>query len=429
VAAASLACAATAPYWAVYLVLLALPWLLWRARTEGVGRMARVGLALLVGCAIPALPLLAVESGPNGRLGPSYTESGFHPAPTELGLLGEDGVFMPLERRGARASASRAGMSPPALGTDTRGEAGESAAQAACATLSDDAEIGHRPEPRPPPSKLVRFLLRFPGGLSCAALLAVGFLSRRSRGLATLALLLLLLGVGPMLLARAIDPLSRFDIVPLQILLQKLPLLGSLGNPQRLVMLYALPAIAAGALTLGEGRLRALALALLVSAEALLALPRLALPATPLDAPDARQVTGLSLTGPVSIFPLGDPPIWNGGAPPKRALYLAAHLGWASTSDYGRGGLPADLPLLLGLSAASGVSVARDALMGLEGRLPDASLALASLRTAGVRTLLLDATALPEGTATRACEAASTLLGPPSSSSGNVWLWPVGETP
>jgi hypothetical protein len=145
---------------------------------------------------------------------------------------------------------------------------------------------------------------------------------------------------------------------PLQEILQRLPVTGQLGNAQRLVVLYALPALVAGAVACGSAAARALGLGLAVLAELALVLPGLRLATTPVAVDPAVLA---AVTGPAVTFPDGDPPLWNAGVAPKRALFLAAVHGQPVGGDYGRGGIPADLALRLELSSWAGIAFDRGA--------------------------------------------------------------------
>lgn len=414
---AALGMASTAPYWAVYLSLTLLAWILLGALLFAIVRRARPEISrsqlvstatVLLACSLAALPLYLIESGQHGRLGPTYASSGYHLAPDELGEYEATGRFEALER------VPRA--PPPRLEVQDHPGDGQ-------------IESG-RGEPggaRMAPSAPLRLLLRFPGGLTCLALLALALVRRPSRGIAIASLLAYLLGPGPLLVARALDPGSRFDIVPLQVLIQHLPLLGNLGNPQRILMLYVLGVAISGAITIGRSRLLTSFFLILILGEASLTLPGLRLSST-----DTDSVTRLltPLQGPTSFFPLGDPPVWNPGLPPKRTLYLAAAAGVPTTGDYGRGQAPRDLALLLRLSGAAGVPVGLEAASARAGELPSPEQTIRESQEAGIEWLVILRDSLEPSSYARAQEEATTLFGEPSlvNQQGGVWkVQPVSD--
>jgi hypothetical protein len=134
-----------------------------------------------------------------------------------------------------------------------------------------------------------------------------------------------------------------------------------------MVMLYALPALLAGAFAASR-RPWAVLLVCVAVVEGLLVFPRLRLPTADVDVD--LEVLG-AVRGPVVTFPCGDPPTWNPRAAPKRALYLSTLHGWPVAGDYGRGRDPADLPLLATLSAWSGTALdPRTAQRAAEAGLP-----------------------------------------------------------
>jgi hypothetical protein len=129
--------------------------------------------------------------------------------------------------------------------------------------------------------------------------------------------------------------------------LQLLPLTRQLGNAQRLVVLYLLPALAGGAAALGPRARWAPILAVAALLEAMLVMPGLRLATTPVDV-DTEVLAAVD--GPTVTFPAGDPPVWCARAAPKRALFLAAVHGQPVAGDYGRGRRPADQDLLVTLA-------------------------------------------------------------------------------
>lgn len=341
VALSVLACAATSPYLAVYLLLLSvlilplfrLPW-------------ARLGAILLsagLAAALAAAPVLATELGPRGRLGPGFSEGGFRLNPGERVLPSGD---RPVPRQ-----------------APTRGV---------------HNSLGPRPEgPRPParPPWGLTFAQRVPGGATLLLVSLLGLLSRRSRPVAALALLVLALGPDPWISARFFHPdLPRWD-GPMAELFRRLPLLSSLGNATRLVGLFAILAAATASRLPGPPALVALLLVGLAAGEAALRLPGLALPSTPVEVP-----AGLlePLDGPTVFFPSGDPPSWHPRVAPKEVLFLAGRAGVPVAYDYGRTRQPADLAVQARLSVLADTAIARAALNEAPD-LPDEAAAWAAL--------------------------------------------------
>lgn len=316
---ATLATALCSPYYAIYAVILwaaMLPWALWhRAGPRWLG----LGGAMLVAGALAAAPLLWAEGGPGGRLDERFGGGGFQLAPAGQVLLSESGHVSPAPR-----SSRGPGQGPTSL------------------------VAAQRSSPDGAPAPWMWLLRRFPGGLSCLVALCMGLAVRRTRLLALLALAMFLLGAGPPLLKHALAPGPSDAWSPLQELLQLLPVTDRMGNAQRLVLLYALPALIAGGVAAAARWPMALLLAITALVEGWMIMPTLGLPATSIsiDAAVLDQVRG-----PVVTFPNGDPPTWNPHAAPKRALYLATLHGQAIAGDYGRGRTPGDLGLLTSLSA------------------------------------------------------------------------------
>lgn len=331
VAAAALATALTSPYYAVYAMILWLalaPWALWR---KGGRRWLELGAVVLLASSLAAAPLIQAESGPGGRFDARFEGGGFQLAPSGQVLLTEQGAVRPSPR--------------PTPG----GGAGPTSLLAA-----------ERMGPPGAPAPWLWVLHRFPGGLACGLALVLGLCSRRGRPWAALALAMFLLGAGPPLVKHVLTPGPSDISSPLQELLQLLPLTSRLGNAQRLVLLYALPALLAGALGATRRPWAAL-LALAAVAEGLLIFPGLRLPTSDVDV-DLEVLS--AVRGPVVTFPCGDPPTWNPRAAPKRSLYLATLHGQPVAGDYGRGREPADLHLLATLSAWSGTALAPEVARG-----------------------------------------------------------------
>jgi hypothetical protein len=323
--AAGLATALTSPYYAVYATLvwgLLIPWALWR---RSGARWLAGGAVLLVAGGLAAAPLLWAERGPEGRMAERFADGGFQLAPSGQVILALDGTQHPA--RPGRGAARRGGAA---------------------------SQDGPATQGGPPPLPL-RLIQRFPGGLACALALILGLITRRSRPLALLALALFATGAGPQLISHTLALKGEPAPAVLQTLLGALPLTDRLGNVQRMVLLYAIPALLAGGIaTRGRGGWVAL-LALLALGEAWLNMPWLRLPATEVSV-DSQLLA--AVRGPVVTFPVGDAPVWNANAAPKRNLFLASLHGAPVAGDYGRGRWPADLDLVATLSAWSGTALA-----------------------------------------------------------------------
>lgn len=345
---ATLLLAGTGPYFAVYLVIGLVPAVpvatLLQRRDRPLHRLLFL-VPLAVAGGLSLAPMLATEGGPHGRLGPAWSHAGYHEAPGERGVLDPSGALLPVP--------------PPPPPT----------------------ELGRGA----PPPTWHRFLLRLPGGAAVCLAGLLGLLRRRSAPWAVLGLLLFGLGPGPVLVERAYhlgDPGTGAPVL-LQELLRPLPVAGALGNPQRLIVAWALLAAMAGALACGRSRWVPALLAAAAVGNLAVARPDLRVTRTPLP-PDPRS---LDLRGPLVVFPNGDPPVWNQGAAPKEALYLAALAGQPVAGDFGRRRRPADLPLVLALSRAAGLPVDRAAAGGRA--VPPLEQALAEARTAGFRHIVV----------------------------------------
>ena len=309
--------ASSSPYYAVFLavccaLLVPLWWRPWRAWTG-------VALASGLACALALAPLLAAEGGASGRLGPSYQGAGYQLTPSPL----VDPV-------------SRAPSPPrPPVRAPPPGDAGPAAGP---------------PPGSGPPSALSRALHRAPGGATLVLGLALALALGGARRAAAFALLLALLGPALPLARRALG--QHVDAVGGVIfgLLQQLPLTAALGNPTRFLAVTVLAAAVAVGLSAGRRRRLAAVLGLLVLVEVWQTLPQGTAPATPL-AVDEEVLAALE--GPTVVFPSGDPPSWHPDVGPKEALYLAGRAGVPVAYDYGRGGLPADLPAILALARVS----------------------------------------------------------------------------
>lgn len=299
----------TSPYHAIYgavALLLAFPAL---DRQRWV-RLVSIGLGVGI---VFALPLLIAESGPDGRLAWS---GGYGLAPERLVRIEADGL-VPV---------------PPPL-VVTGGEVGRA---------------GH--------SLVRQGLVGWPGGVAVTLVLLAGLVREHTRAVAAVALVWL--GLGPGWAAAPHAAGVEASISPLAWALGALPGLDRLGNPIRLVVVpivaatlvgggllarwpRAWPTVAAGALVVG-----------------MLELPPLALPSVD---PETPTELFAAVDGPTSTFPSGDPPAWNPDARPKENLWLASLHGGAQGFDYGRGGIPGDLPLLVRLAEIGGVPIGETA--------------------------------------------------------------------
>jgi hypothetical protein len=389
VAAGALILGCTSPYLEVYLAAPAFVFAACRAvRGSWKTSVMAVG-AMALGSCLAAAPLLATESGQGGRLGPSYSASGYHPAPGDLGLFVDNGHYKVVDRR--------------SLDVVPRGAPPYDTSSASSWTLQS-------------------FPDRLPRGIACGILLLAGLVHKRSRLVAGTALAFLVAGPGPVLLARALDPKSHFDIVPIQILLQHLPLLQSLGNPQRMVLVYVLFAAVGGAAAIGRWRFVP-PLILLTLLEAWISLPGLDLPATQVDADVALLSEAAS---PAIFLPLGDGPVWNPAMPPKRTLYLASIAGLAVAGDYGRGGSPADLPVVVALSAAGGLAVGSRAAEAVGFSVPPDESVASTISAAGFKSFVLLKNDMRQAQAAAVAHDATRRWGAPAADEawGAVWLLP-----
>lgn len=335
-ALAGLVCAATSPYFALYLGLAALPALL--LLRVSARRAAGLLLALGLGLGLPALPLLASERGDGGRLSETFRERGYDLSPGER-VLAESGRPLPRVRPTVGVHEHRA---PPPDGG----------------------------RPRPPP-RLQQLVQRSPGGLALLLCALLGLGSRRARPLAMLALLVLLLSPEPWTLARFLDPGVPRRPGLLAEALGLVPGLSTLGNSSRLLGLWVV--LAASALALLPRPLLPL-LGLVALFEAHTRLPALALPSAALPACRDLAVPA----APTVIFPSGDPPTWHPQVGPKEALLLAARWGTPVASDFGRARPTADRAALVRLARIADAPIARAALEGVPA-LPDEEAAWAAL--------------------------------------------------
>ena len=311
--AAVLLLALTSPYLAVYLALACAVLLPLTARAHLRGWL-RVALPCALACGLALAPLRAAETGAHGRFGDN-------PALTSGYSLDPGPLIDPL-----RPGAPPTRRPPPAP------------------TTTDDVLDG----------PLAAAARAIPGGgalllamLAALVLPGPGPARRWAAGAAAV----FLLGPGLPMTIRAVGLRGLAFPSPIEVLLKSLPLTDTLGNPSRLLALWVVLAAVAGALAVGHRRRwLGLLLGLAVAAEALLILPGLALPATPIAPPRA---TLAALEGPTSVFPSGDYPLFHVPVAPKEALLLAALAEVPVPVDYGRFRTPADLPLQLQLSAAA----------------------------------------------------------------------------
>ncbi|NOY26451.1 MAG: hypothetical protein GXP62_11315, partial [Oligoflexia bacterium] len=192
-----------------------------------------------------------------------------------------------------------------------------------------------------------RLVQRIPGGGTLLVLTLMGLFWPRSRRLALLALLLLLLGPEPWLAASRIIPHFPRQQGPLAALLSAAPLTRSLGNAGRLIAAFAVVAALVGARLASRWPVLAPVLVLCAGLEARARYQGLALPSTRLDVP-----AGIldSLSGPTVFFPSGDPPVWHPQVAPKETLFLAGRAGVPVAYDYGRNRVPADLAVQVRLA-------------------------------------------------------------------------------
>lgn len=306
----------TSPYLLVYLALgcgLAAPFT-WRRAWLGYAATAALGSILALA------PIWLSERHEAGRLSERYARSGFHLTPE------------PLVDAQGRAVKPKA---PPPRGA---------------APIKSDR--------RAPDDTTTRLARRWPGGvaLSLGALLAL--LTPQARPWAILALALWFGGPAPRLVLRALGQPSDDLSGPLNHLLRALPLTQSLGNPGRLLLAFLPPALTAAALA--ATRWRPLAPLLIVGAVVELGLhtPTLSLPTLPFPAEPSALAR---VTGPVVIFPSGDPPAWQPGVSHGEALLYAGIAGAPIAYDYGVNLDPADGPWLTRLAETGGLPLGRAA--------------------------------------------------------------------
>ncbi len=338
--------ALTSPYYAVYLALCCA--LAAALRPRAWRRFASLAVAGAVACGLALSPLVATESGEQGRLGPNFSQRGFEMAPTAL--VAGDGQPLRRDRHPARVDAAPPPSAPP------------------------------RPAPPPAWERLVH---RLPGGGVLLASLLLGLASRRARPWSLAGLAWLLAGPEPWASAAALGlPVPRWQ-GPLAWLLGRLPLLDSLGNPGRITGLAVLAGGIAAARLASTWRWLTLLLVPLAAVELSVHRPGLALPSTEARTPPTVLA---ALHGPTVVFPSGDPPVWNPDVAPKEVLFIAGRAAVPVAYDYGRLRTPADLPVHARLAAISGCPI------GVVARrqappLPDSASAWAALPFDGLLVL------------------------------------------
>ena len=344
--------AATSPYFAVYLALgcaLAVPatWDRWRS-------WARLAVAGALGCALVLAPLLAVEGGEGGRLGPRDGPAGYQLQAAPLVSPDEPVV------RSARRHHGVGSRSPDR------------------ARIGSPGRTGPQGGPEEPERHWILALHRVPAGVALALAGLGGLLVPVSRRWAVLGLVFFLGGPGLGWCARLAGVrLAGSTLLaggPLGALLQHLPLTAAMGNTSRMLAAAMLAWAVAGALLATRWRWTAALLGLVALGEAWVLLPGLVLPATRasanttvLAALAAGDDTGSPL--PTVVFPSGDPPAWHPAVAPKEVLYLAGRGGFPVAYDFGRGRVPEDVRALLRLSQVADAPIGLPA-VELAGELP-----------------------------------------------------------
>jgi hypothetical protein len=326
-AVAAGAVAGVSPYYAVFTMAAVIVAVAARPRRRHLAVVA-TGLAA---CALVAVPLVVTELGDGGRMSGMWA-GGYRLVPDELVRFSDQGLVS-VPRR------------PTGFGDGTR--------------------------------PWFSWVVQWHGGVAATVVLIAGLLSPRARFLAGIALVWLALGPGWTSVATLA---GRPDVAsPLAWAAGSL----ALGNPSRLAVV---PVVAAPFVLglAGRGPWLAALVGALSLVSAVVELPPLRLPAVHADPLDDLAAV---IDGPVATFPSGDPPLWHPSAWPKETLWLATHHGGPTGSDYGRGGLPADGPLLVRLSQVSGVALGRAA---AETLLPSDDRAMwASLQTRGYTRVLV----------------------------------------
>lgn len=339
-----LGCAATSPYYAIYLALVCGIWAVaTRASRRRWRRWLWIAAFGAIACGLAILPLLLTESGPHGRLGPAFSGQGYAVTPTR--------VVRPSGRPVPRRQ-------------------------------------GRMPSPRPEQAQqrqdaMSHLAQRIPGGATLLLLTLVGLCWARTRRLALLALLLLLLGPEPWLAAARIVPHFPRQQGPLAALFSVAPITRSLGNAGRLVAAFAVLAALVGARLATRWPALAPVLVLCAGLEARARYRGLALPSTQIAVPAGVLD---SLSGPTVFFPSGDPPMWHPQVAPKETLFLAGRAGVPVAYDYGRTRQPADLAVQVRLSRVADTPVGVSALR-TSPALPDDAAAWSKLPFSNILVL------------------------------------------
>lgn len=336
------ALALISPYYVVYLAFLSAGVALLRPRAWR--RSLGIGAACGLACALALAPMLALEGGQQGRLGPGYQGVGYQLAPGRMVLA--DGRPAPTGRRGGQAAPPSATPGPPAGAPDGLERLSRSWSEF----------TGRTPWLRP--------TLRLPGSGAALIGLLLALIPRRSRLYALLGLAVFAIGPGPDRLLSLAGVEIREGAGLLQQLLRRLPLTDTLGNHTRVLAPFVVLGAAIGGIGLGRRPLLWGPWLLLALVESSLHQPLLSVPATPVRAPATALA---AIEGPMIVFPSGDPPMWQSGVAPKEALFLASRAGQPVAYDFGRGRTPADLSTLLTLSGVAGVALSEAGLRAARG--------------------------------------------------------------
>ena len=366
VGASALVCG-TSPYFAIYAavgVLFAVP--LVSGRQGRALMLALLVLLFTVGCLFAA-PLIWSEWG--GRLSGDW-QGGYSLKPAEMVILGE--TTLPYVR----------------------------------------PHSGHHSVP-----VWHRVLAEWPGGLAVSLLLGVGLYTRASRKIAAFGVLWLAAGPGWDVAARwgGYPELSS----PLTMLLGVLPGAEYLGNPQRMVVIPMILAVA----TLAQLRHRSHAVwvGALAIGVAMVEVPTLRLPTIDYQTP--RELYPF-IEGPTVTFPDGDPPFWHVQRYPKEGLWMAGSHGGAQAFDFGRGAVPADTAFKVRLSRISGIPLGGRAAAFASDR--PASVLVDELSSTGFRSVFVLWRGLDEAEQSALQTWLTENLGSPVviSQSGGVWTVP-----
>jgi hypothetical protein len=304
----------TSPYLLVYLALgcgLAAPFT-WRRS------WLRYAAAATLGSIVALAPIWLSERHDAGRLSARYERSGFHLTPEPL-----------VDHRGQVVK-----LKPPS------------------------APLAGPKVTRPPDDRATRVARRWPGGVALSLGVLLALLTPSARPWAILALVLWFGGPAPQLVQRALGYPSDDLSGPLNGLLRALPLTQSLGNPGRLIAAFLPPATIAAALVATRWRALGPLFALGALLELRLHTPELRLLSLPFTAePEVLH----ALTGPVVVFPSGDPPAWQPNVSHGEALLYAGIAGAPLAYDYGVNPRPADGPWLTRLAETAALPLGRAA--------------------------------------------------------------------